>query len=385
VSGCSNKEFRITGFDWQYQSADAFGTLNFTGGTGLSLRVDHNTFEPYPTTPGYGRFLSFRVPVATPGVVVDHNTVTDEGVIVENVQPGDVNNGDAAWTQAMPFETVNAVYFEDNTMTYPHYATHAVDLDCDDGGAYVFRHNTESGNTVGNHGYDSVPNGCLMEDVYQNTLSANSTAPYTVQYRGGTGVVFSNVITGEATGYQFGITNYRSDSNGFIGSTGHGYCNGSNPTDGNSNPPASYGWPCYEQIGRTSGATNGGLTSHPLYEWDNCLNSLGCTGTGNQITATVYNAGSGTNWTPYEIVQNSDFYDSISSFNGSSGVGIGTLAGRPSTCTAGVGYWATDQSTLYQCSSTNTWATFYQPYTYPHPLQASSSPAAPTGLQATVN
>lgn len=61
------------------------------------------------------------------------------------------------------------------------------------------------------------------------------------------------------------------------------------------------------------------------------------------------------------------------------GVGHGILAFRPSNCTTGVGYWATDQGNwnqsgsggqgqLYTCIATNTWSLYYTPYTYPHPL-----------------
>ena len=74
-------------------------------------------------------------------------------------------------------------------------------------------------------------------------------------------------------------------------------------------------------------------------------------------------------------------------FNGSSGTGWGTLANRPTSCTTGVAYFATDQGSwntsssnpygvqqngadgvLYKCTSTNTWTLYYTPYTYPHPL-----------------
>ena len=106
------------------------------------------------------------------------------------------------------------------------------------------------------------------------------------------------------------------------------------------------------------------------------------------------------------VIQNRDFYlepanqseqtSSSSPFNGATGMGHGTLANRPATCTTGVAYWATDQGNwnqsgsgaqgqLYVCTATNAWTLSYAPYSYPHPLTgASPMPQAPTGLQATV-
>jgi hypothetical protein len=89
-----------------------------------------------------------------------------------------------------------------------------------------------------------------------------------------------------------------------------------------------------------------------------------------------------------------------SPFNGTSGVGYGTLANRPPTCTPNVGYFATDQGSwnnggsggqgvLYTCASTNNWTVHYTPYTYPHPLTqgtgtgtGNTGPAPPTSLAA---
>jgi len=109
----------------------------------------------------------------------------------------------------------------------------------------------------------------------------------------------------------------------------------------------------------------------------------------------IYGTGTSTH-----VQNNRDIYVAVSSFNGTSGVGCGTLANRPGTCTTGVGYWATDQScatltdyvgvnpttpisgTLYKCTATDTWTAAYTPYTYPHPLRGEADTTAPTNVQA---
>lgn len=64
----------------------------------------------------------------------------------------------------------------------------------------------------------------------------------------------------------------------------------------------------------------------------------------------------------------------------SEGVAFGTLSNRPTTCTTGVGYFATDQGSwnvsgnafgqgqLFVCGATNAWQAAYTPYCYPHPF-----------------
>lgn len=91
------------------------------------------------------------------------------------------------------------------------------------------------------------------------------------------------------------------------------------------------------------------------------------------------------------MLANRDFYQQFGtygesgSFDGTKGVGQGAASAKGATCTAGpggntpgVGYWATDESKLYVCTATNTWTTYYTPYTYPHPL-VSGTPDPPTG------
>ncbi len=128
------------------------------------------------------------------------------------------------------------------------------------------------------------------------------------------------------------------------------------------------------------------------------------------VTSVTVNTGS--NWTPEDdpnycgdavypegdcpshlIAENTDYFmwTGTVAFDGTkqanSGMGCGTLAARPATCTTGVGYWATNQScsdltgmvgvspatkingTLYKCTETDIWTSYYTPYTYPHPLR----------------
>ena len=80
------------------------------------------------------------------------------------------------------------------------------------------------------------------------------------------------------------------------------------------------------------------------------------------------------------VVANRDFYNEVPGFSGSAGVGLGPIAARPSTCTAGVAYWAVDEGEwdgtngntpdgrLYTCTSANQWTLTCTPYPYPHPL-----------------
>jgi hypothetical protein len=105
---------------------------------------------------------------------------------------------------------------------------------------------------------------------------------------------------------------------------------------------------------------------------------------------------------PYPTIkENRDFFNWNASFVAgrddtlSTGVGVGTLAQRPTHCTPGVdgvqpqagtgnapgvAYWATDTNTLYACTDTNTWTSYYTPYIYPHPL-VSGDPVPPEAPQ----
>jgi len=173
---------------------------------------------------------------------------------------------------------------------------------------------------------------------------------------------------------------------------------------------------CMDQPARGAGALvrEAGTGLNPV------LASTGAPGSVNQALDPTYQAADSLPGTAdhtissdtASIVPNRDFFaESVhqaaqtsptSPFNGTSGTGHGTLANRPTTCTLGVGYWATDQGNwnqsgsggqgeLFVCTAPNDWTLYYTPYTYPHPLitggstgTGGNSPNPPTGLSVTV-
>jgi hypothetical protein len=163
-----------------------------------------------------------------------------------------------------------------------------------------------------------------------------------------------------------------------LGQPGHGANSSTTYISGGGNGlyPSPLGWP--NEI------------LDPIYAGNNTCsvsaNGTICNSTGQTQALTNYYP---------NLVANKDFYDYDSTRGGAVGVGVGTLAQRPSSCTAGVGYWATDQGSwnnsgkggqgeLFVCTSTNTWTLYYTPYTYPHPLVTNPPPPAPpTDLKAT--
>jgi hypothetical protein len=273
-------------------------------------------------------------------------------------------------------------------------------------------------------------------EAYRNKFLATTTAHYAANWRTGPDIMFDNVYASGTPAYSansIDATLYRTN-----GTTSYlaGLCTGVNPIDGNLGsgaiPTGNIGWPCVDQTGWYFPAAapttwNNGTHAQywPAYIWENSIGGVnaGITLNDNAVPCT------GTcTFTSTYVVSDRDYYaggivaqtSSSSPFDGTTGVGFGTLARRPATCTTntatnalaatlgggtgGVAYWAIDQGSwngsvtdgafnprgvngesgiLYKCTATNTWTAYYTPYTYPHPLQGSAPaiPAAPTGLR----
>jgi hypothetical protein len=239
-------------------------------------------------------------------------------------------------------------------------------------------------------------------EVYNNTFIQPGTGAGNPVYslNSGTLLFWGNIVTRYKSAVQIDYTRKSNATYTFKATpNGWGYCGtalGPSAWDGNTN---SSGYPCLDSPARGAGDLLSGnfpnvintrtgsiawpaQVRSPVYLWDNTYTPYGSAGL---ISADSM------------FRDNNDYYQQAASFNGTTGVGQGLLSARPSTCTAGpggntpgVGYWATDQNKLYVCTATNTWTTYYSPYTYPHPLTAGAQggtpvPAQPTNLVTTVH
>jgi hypothetical protein len=139
-----------------------------------------------------------------------------------------------------------------------------------------------------------------------------------------------------------------------------------------------------------------GSTYHP-YNNDGCsleakeqINNSYIFRNRSVLTGTLVVDANGGSTCAGDVVKNQDYFIDNVANDGTNGVGAGLLSSRPVTCTTGVGYWATNQSTtsladmvgpnpatpisgtLYKCTATNTWTAYYTPLVYPHPLRSHS-------------
>ena len=404
LTGSSTQVVRVTGISIRGGNVVWNAELTLQGNTGQA-RLDHNHFIDTNS-------LSVSMYEPMTGVA-DHNLFDVpagdlyNGIRVYNT--GGAGYGDTPWTEPAEYGTSSFIFIENNTFN------NGFINDCEDGGRFVIRYNTlnvttTSGNIgLQTHATGSQPRGrgCRSWEVYNNWIGGGGG---TVQFAAGfitsgSGMWWNNSVTN--SGFDVSLVSDRdgvaysqaSAPNGW-GNCGSSKSGSGSNWDGNT---TSGGYPCIDQIGRGKGDalsgywpnvqndTKPGVYSgawphqalEPVYIWME-----------NFSGSTLVTVNSPEN----NIQANRDYYASVGSFNGTTGTGYGSLASRPSSCTAGpggntpgVGYWATDQNTLYVCSATNTWTSYYKPYTYPHPLisgsgsGSGSTPGAPTGLTGKVN
>jgi hypothetical protein len=325
-----------------------------------------------------------------PTGLIDHVVMNDCRVLVFGF-PDTVLKISSMYFTASPLGTANAVYIEDSQFTFTTPG-HANFVDCNYGGSWVSRFNTYAGSSSVDSHSNQGERSCRHWEVYGTTQSFGAAyfTPYFI--RGGTGMIFNNIIDGGWLEPYISFDNVRSFSSNALGQ-----CDGTSIYDGNLHvsPAGDAGWPCRDQIGWNTDAFNWTVLGTPPTQAHEPAYVYGNTIGGSRQTVNIRNGVSA--W----IQPDRDYYLEGATFNGTSGVGIGALEDRPETCTTygdgvGVGYWATNQGSwntsssnpygsqangadglLYVCTATDTWTLYYTPYTYPHPLQGiTDTPAA---------
>lgn len=384
LSGTNTKLYRISGFE--FRNPTGFVIWFYGWGVLTQVRVDHNKFTVSGNEPSL-IFFGENTTVANFYGSVDHNTVVSSGSVALLQYIGGAN----PTPPPSHFGTGNNLFVEDNTMTIANITNSGLGcMDSWGGAAIVWRYNTTTNCLVTAHGAQHA-GGPQNIEFYGNTTRITQAGQFDTCYRcfhhqgSGEFIAFNNVFSAPAgkNGSAMEMIHYRSSAE----LAGSDMCNGTNPKDGNRAPTATYqGYPCYHQPGRDF-ARN----LKPMYVWNNYWAD-----TRGKVDLAAPAAGGPPNYFDKHVVANRDYYNAVSAsaqsspsapFNGSSGVGFGTLANRPATCTTnalesggGVGYFATDQGpqgTLYRCSMANTWTVHYVPYPYPHPLQGGSTVPPP--------
>lgn len=280
ISTTAGKFVRVTGFKFVMgtDTGTGLGNMIGVGGSATSFRLDHLVFDPIKRrgivvtqVKGLIDHCIFIGPSGSPqGVSFFGNRGTGGG---------DTLIGSIEWQYPAQLGTANAVYLEDSVFIWNTTADSF--YDAYSGARFVVRYNTITGVAGGHHGNDSGSyRSPHSYEIYNNTFyNFGSNLPWIFNNRGGTGVYYNNVATGNYNG-ALALKNYRAGDG--IYATPPGACNGTNPRDGN----LEKGWPCQDQIGRTTdNDRNGVQDSLPLHQWNNTLNgaawkvSGGSTGT----------------------------------------------------------------------------------------------------------
>ena len=391
ITGGLGKQFTVSNIQFAGGSGDSIITVS---GTSQNFRLHHITFNS-----SGGATALIKVVGYTYGLI-DHCTVM--GHISEFVAV----DGDnwVGWLRSQSFGDANAVYIEDNTITWT--SDFWIGRPAHDGeraGRTVFRYNTVTNARYGGHGFDSGNcAGILSTEVYNNSFIFNSLGggtnwDYLSGIRSGTSLWHDNTWTignnVEVTNKKIMLRDYRAE--GITPDSDHyRVCNGS-PYMMCSNVDKNWNFLGGNTIDDCREGTNSDCYSGYTCKWKFCSGNkvrlcdpanvngrdYDCTsgGHGNEGTCTEYVDGTGTGGYPC-FMQNgfstgmvsSPSYQWNNTYTGS------TSPPSPSPGTVVFGTYVTQiQANRDYFDATKSG---YTPYVYPHPLQGSSGSGSTTIL-----
>ncbi len=263
---------RVTGFTFSDTGSyyNYLGTVLVTGSVN-GFRIDHCKFLGCN---------SRGVSVTTPASGLIDNcqfiNIAGQGVFIRPLS----SQSDSIWATETHLGGGDAVYIEDCTFNYEKVEPA---LDGEYGAKMVFRHNTLINSWILCHGYESN-RSTLRFEAYDNsfsqTTSLSSTA--TIVFRGGTGVIFNNVIKGIWL-YPLMFRDYCACGNNDV-------CKHSECTS----------YPCPDQVGRSYNQKH-----EPLYQWNNKYND-------NQVTGHVFDSCAEEDFSVNSTIQvNRDFFNAV--------------------------------------------------------------------------
>lgn len=296
--------------------------LTLSGGARIQVNAGndwriHDMVFTSASTAFTALFVRGTTPTSMPRGLIDSSTFLNGRVLVHGypgIGSGDLT-GTTHWSSALGLGTNEAVYVEDNTFTFTEFYNV---FDCEYSGRIVFRYNTVADSYLETHSVQGFSRACRKWEVYENTIAQSGESIFRpIFFRGGTGVIFNNTVTGTYGAATIHFDNVRTftDAGGTVG-----LCDGDSIWDGNDD---ASGYPCRDQIGRgvdafswPASAPYPAQSLDPAYIWGNTLN-------GSALGVTVVNGSENDH-----ILANRDYY-----------VNVGAKPG-------------------------------YAAYTYPHPLRA---------------
>jgi hypothetical protein len=354
---------RVTGFEFNFSSSAGVGIyVNHTG-----WRVDNCEFDfRNAESKGYGIEYDNRnlyYPDYYLGGLVDNCRFYNARSVINGSAFARTSGAYKYHAAPLDLGGPSAVYFEDNYFYLS--PQHGNVIDANRSGSYVLRYNTfvheaTSGYCIEAHSLQSdQERGTKKWEIYRNHITSTRVPFY---LRGGTGYVFQNIIDGTGN-KKIEFDNVRDSAP--VGDAGQ--CNGASSWDSNE----SGGWLCRDQPG----------SGNDVSAWSGTLPLP----TQNKVPVYIFGGSSLLVSASANVQASRDYY-----LESGGRMSVGVLTDRPGTCSAGAGYWATDQGNwnksgkegqgvLYKCVSANNWQLYYTPYTYPHPLRGGACAPSCTG------